>query len=294
MNGIVESTVRAQMEIPGVTAQIVEYRSEGTEFCMNPQSPTLHRRLSPLPFEALANSGSRLTPIGQTNFAPAKIQVPFSLISEHSHILSTKCSFSLDWIEKVTDLPDLSEEDDIIRCLDVQNGRLERCMLWLQHELSVPSLASKLVIESIASLIAVELSRYLASDIGHFRVRTQNGKMTEAQLAWVKEYVEAFSEGYPTVQEISNAAGISYCHLRRAFRGSTGMTLRQYIEQVRLKKIEALLTGTDLPLKEIAFRMGFSSPTALGLAFRKISNETPKAYRNRTRRQPFTATRRSH
>jgi transcriptional regulator GlxA family with amidase domain len=45
-----------------------------------------------------------------------------------------------------------------------------------------------------------------------------------------------------------------------------------------------LLTETDLPVGEIAFRVGFESGTALARAMRRVCGETPSEVRTRVAR----------
>ena len=61
----------------------------------------------------------------------------------------------------------------------------------------------------------------------------------------------------------------------RLFREATGETVKSYVERVRLTKAKALLSGTELPLKEISARLGFASPSGFSVAFRRLAGETP-------------------
>lgn len=67
----------------------------------------------------------------------------------------------------------------------------------------------------------------------------------------------------------------------RAFKASTGLTIHAYVEQVRLAKAKALLSDTDIQLKEIAFRLGFSNAANFSAAFRKSAGESPREFRRR-------------
>jgi AraC-like DNA-binding protein len=56
------------------------------------------------------------------------------------------------------------------------------------------------------------------------------------------------------------------------------MTLRDYVEEQRLRKAISLLTETGLTLSEIAFECGFSSQSYFNYAFKKRLHLTPRAY----------------
>ena len=62
----------------------------------------------------------------------------------------------------------------------------------------------------------------------------------------------------------------------RAFRRTTGQTLMR------------LLSGTDLLLKEIAFRLGFPSQSGFSIAFRRVTGATPLQFRQEFRRAQMT------
>jgi AraC-like DNA-binding protein len=51
------------------------------------------------------------------------------------------------------------------------------------------------------------------------------------------------------------------------------------LADIRMKKICALLSGSSLPIAEIATRAGFSDQTALTRAMKKSLGTTPAAYR---------------
>ena len=56
------------------------------------------------------------------------------------------------------------------------------------------------------------------------------------------------------------------------------MTLREYVEDRRIRKAVNLLVETDLTLSEIAYECGFSSQSYFSYAFKKKMNLTPREY----------------
>ena len=72
------------------------------------------------------------------------------------------------------------------------------------------------------------------------------------------------------------------------------MTVYAYIEQVRFEKARALLADTDLLVKDIAYRLGFSCASSLSVAFRKLAGESPQDYRRRVGRSGKAALYSSH
>lgn len=68
---------------------------------------------------------------------------------------------------------------------------------------------------------------------------------------------------------------ISRRHITRLFRERTGHSIGEFQLQIRLKRARELLTETDLPVGEIAFRVGFESGAALARAMRRESGHSP-------------------
>jgi len=66
--------------------------------------------------------------------------------------------------------------------------------------------------------------------------------------------------------------------LTRQFQGRTASEL---IAIRLLMESKALLSGSTLSLKEIAYKIGFSDPAYFGRFFRKLTNETPSSFRAR-------------
>lgn len=68
--------------------------------------------------------------------------------------------------------------------------------------------------------------------------------------------------------------------LETRFRKHTGRSLGQAILHAHIDRARDLLANTDLTLPELAERSGFRHPENLHAAFRKITGQTPRAFRN--------------
>lgn len=70
-------------------------------------------------------------------------------------------------------------------------------------------------------------------------------------------------------------------HLNAVVKRITGSTALQLIQHQVLTQAKSLLLQTDLPIKEIAFRLQFSEPTHFNAFFRKFTGQTPQQFRGR-------------
>ena len=81
-----------------------------------------------------------------------------------------------------------------------------------------------------------------------------------------------------SLSAIARAVGFSPIYFHKLFKASTGLTLRQYVENAKIKKASTLLVMTSMPLSQIATECGFSSQSYLNYAFKRKMGKTPREY----------------
>lgn len=84
-----------------------------------------------------------------------------------------------------------------------------------------------------------------------------------------------------TTSQLAESLSISKRQVERILRREYGMTLSELLSQRRLAAAQKLLDTTDLPVQEIALRVGFHSPSSFSHAFRKQLGLSPIQYRSR-------------
>ena len=77
------------------------------------------------------------------------------------------------------------------------------------------------------------------------------------------------------LNHIASRFGISRRHLTRLFREFTGLSIGDFQQLKRIERARRLLADTDLPVGEIAFRVGLESGSALSRAMRRIDGRSP-------------------
>lgn len=80
-------------------------------------------------------------------------------------------------------------------------------------------------------------------------------------------------------EEIASRLNISYSWFRRIFKQYTGFSPLQYIVEIKIQKGKELLTNTDMPNTEIAFKLGIDNPNYFCTIFKKKTKMTPMQYR---------------
>ncbi len=86
------------------------------------------------------------------------------------------------------------------------------------------------------------------------------------------------------VEDVAAYTGLSRRSLQMRFQQALGVTIADEIRRCRIDTAKELLRTTDWPIARVASEAGYSSSARLANTFRRELNETPKAYRERTKR----------
>lgn len=81
--------------------------------------------------------------------------------------------------------------------------------------------------------------------------------------------------------DIANAVYLNSDYLSRLFRKETGMSLKEYILQEKMKTAQAILRSTSLPVAVVAARVGFENYSYFSQAYKKVIGITPSAERGK-------------
>ncbi len=82
-----------------------------------------------------------------------------------------------------------------------------------------------------------------------------------------------------TLDTLAAYAGFSRYTLSRMFRQHTGLTFTQYLSKRRVDMALELLSGTRVPVTQVALQCGFNSIATFNRVFREIKGCTPTQYR---------------
>lgn len=89
-------------------------------------------------------------------------------------------------------------------------------------------------------------------------------------------------DGYPEVERVAEAAGLSIRTLQR--RLAVGeLSYGRLVEQVRFEKAVQLLADTPLKLVEVAFELGYTEAANFTRAFRRWTGVSPREFRRQQR-----------
>ena len=213
--------------------------------------------------------------VGDVIFAPAGVEMLGH--GTGGELRRVCCLFSTACFDEVTGFDGHWQGPELEAGLDIRVASIKNGLYRLASEVAEPGFASALLVESLGNALLVELARYLRRALQE--PAAPHGKLAPWQLRRITDYVESLVDPAPTLSQLAELCNISARHLRRAFRQTTGQTISDYVRETRLLKAKSLLAETALPLKEIAYRLGFSSPSSFSIAFSKATGLTPKTFR---------------
>ncbi len=95
----------------------------------------------------------------------------------------------------------------------------------------------------------------------------------------VKEYIQTHYSEPLSVEEIAVRIGFNRKYLSAIFKESTGVTVKQYIINVRMEHSKSLLRD-GYSVTETSSMVGYSDPFVFSKAFKNYYGVSPKEYKN--------------
>ena len=88
-----------------------------------------------------------------------------------------------------------------------------------------------------------------------------------------RNYMQKYSS-----QMIENKYNCNFDYINRKFKAETGQTIFSYLSDVRISWAKMLLTSGNIPIKEIAIRIGFEDIYYFSNFFKKQTGYSPTQY----------------
>ena len=129
-----------------------------------------------------------------------------------------------------------------------------------------------------------DLTKTLQKLENQLRAKRQNYDLPESASATdiVEQVLEYLRQNYAQdieFAQIADAYHISSAYLCKIFKDQVGMTPSRYRNAFRVNVAKELLMKTDLPIKTIAERAGFTDQFYFSKIFKKIAGDSPAQFR---------------
>ena len=109
--------------------------------------------------------------------------------------------------------------------------------------------------------------------------RAEGKHASHPGLDTVKNYMDNYFMTDITIAQLARSAYYSTDHFIRVFQKEYGLHPKQYLQKLRLTESLKLLSGTELPMSEIAKRVGFGSSGEFSAFVKKFTGKSPTEIR---------------
>jgi len=285
----VSYSTEARLAVPGVEIEVLNFRQpEPFTGVFSSDRHSISMSLTPLiaySRGAYLDSDGQIGPwaqVGDVTFSPQGRRLMITAPGGMESYRAIYCLFDSDVFERNTGLSGDWSSTQLAAGLDIQSPTIKRDLYRIVKEVSEPGFHREKLVEIAAQLVLAELARYL-HDVSERPGPALRSALAGWQMRRIRDYVNGMVDRSPTIDELARVCEIGRRHLTRSFKATTGQTIGDYIGEVRMTKARSLLADTDLPLKEIADRLGFSGASSFCAAFGKAVGTTPKQFRSRHR-----------
>lgn len=145
---------------------------------------------------------------------------------------------------------------------------IQKCFSKIEHTLANELFLDGYTFEFLASL--VENARPIAKAYE----AKENEYVNEALYYLYNNYTKQIN-----VTDIANNLNVNRSYISRIFKESIGMTIKEYLLELRINHASDLLAMSTLSIETVALESGFTNPEMFSKLFKKERCKTPKEYR---------------
>ena len=96
-------------------------------------------------------------------------------------------------------------------------------------------------------------------------------------------YMETNFRSNPSLEDVAKKVGFSTAYFSRLFSKQLGMSYTEYLDQIKIRHVQILLTRTNKTIMEIAEETGYCHGNYLNAQFKKHLGITPGQYRKKNK-----------
>ena len=119
----------------------------------------------------------------------------------------------------------------------------------------------------VMHIVRMELSQRTASALPKWRLKR------------VLEYVNDHLDETLSLADLATVAGLSRMYFAGQFRAATGYRPHEYLLYRRIESAKSMLSGTNMPLAEVALSVGFQAQTHFSTVFKRLTGQSPARWR---------------
>ncbi|WP_379132028.1 response regulator [Paenibacillus sp. sgz500958] len=110
--------------------------------------------------------------------------------------------------------------------------------------------------------------------------RSHRLEMSGTAVETIKRWISANYNQHAELNTLAGMVFLTPSYLSKLFKQETGLTLTDYIIEIRIRKAKLLLKNSpDLKIHEIGFEVGYSDPAYFNKLFKRVVGVTPNEYK---------------
>lgn len=111
-------------------------------------------------------------------------------------------------------------------------------------------------------------------------IRTGRLEMSGTAIETVKRWISTHYNEHTELNTLAHMVFLTPSYLSKLFKQETGLTLTDYIIEIRIRKAKQLLKNSpDLKIHEIGTEVGYPDPAYFNKLFKRIVGVTPNEYK---------------
>jgi AraC family transcriptional regulator len=264
-----------------VTAFVSTTHCHAKEYTLcSPNHYLVGLSITPHPREAWARyevSKERIA-MGELMIFPAGIVQHGSLLPWKGVRRDICCAFPKASFERLMGGPVEWSETNLRETVNLKNINIRTAVQRMGQEVMAPGFATSLVMDSLASLIAIDLARHFRRE--RISTKAPNHALPKRDIDKIDDYIRAHVTDDICLNDLAELCQLSVRHFSRLFKLTTGMTTANYVTRTRFEIAQEMLSRTRTPVKAIASLIGFSSVSNFSTAFKRVAGVTPSAFRH--------------
>jgi len=197
-------------------------------------------------------------------------------------VKAVRCLFDSAFYQRMAGKAAKLSNAQLRDALNIRNA-LSRALLGrLMQEALCPGFAAGILAESLGSALLVEILGESPEDAK----APGTGGLSHRHKRIIDDYREELDHNPqlnpPCVSVLAARCGLGIRQFSRRFRQEHGTSVGRMLGTWQIERAQRLLAETVLPLKEIAFRLGFSNAANFSTAFSAACAVSPAAYRRKS------------
>lgn len=162
--------------------------------------------------------------------------------------------------------------------------QFERLYLQIHQEYISQSPFRKKIIASLFFALLLKYKEHFGMEYNPIYEGNRSSEIVSQFRKDLEKHFRDISDGTAQhtfrLQDYADAQNLHPNHLSNVIKSKTGKTIGTWIAEKNINYAKSLLQNTSKPIKEIAYRLGFTDSAHFSNHFRKQCGISPSSYRN--------------